>query len=900
MAFRSLTRRKLRNTLTALAIVVGVTLVVGVNIAFQSAFTQFHGLLYEAAGSIDIVIRSARHPFKSTILDPIQRVPGVEQVSHRVIQKMNVSSSGYKERLAYVVGISPDDFDFYDTTFTEIRGARDLKQHKVCVVEDDMGNLDFGNWVHIYTFKDSKRKGVLVDRIDHTFSVVGILSKREISVSTQDLSSVYLDIDVARTIFNQGFRDLPYQYGKDDVDFTIVKVRNIEDGPRIAREIKSILGRDFAVTALKEPLLVKYTASIKGFKEGLRFTQLISLILIAVITFNTSYMNIKERSYEIGVLRSIGASSFQIFWNFFSETFIIGLVGSIGGTLAGILVGRIFLEHYIAPILHFAATYSVNFGTLFTGLQIGLAASGVGGLIPSVNACRVDPVKVLYSHHSPRRWGGPHLSLFGFILIGISQYKNYPFSIPIVDSLIQEQTLGLVLVTLLIIGLVCVFLSVIRKLEKPLSFMAKILLGHSGAISSKNVGRNAPRTVICLLLISMCLCFLVAISGIRAGVARGTSTALGSFLGADVIVVSEGGFDKKFAQEIENFKGDIESVTPIYTEPETFYNSGDLRRYNDEGTLMLIEPNFPDIANLQFTEDTPEDVMVKLFEKPRRCIVTQSLASVLRLEIGKNIAIMVKETMYDDMARPYTEMVPEKLEVTGILETLPFSYFSFAGSPFDKICMTSYDSWGPLHPVYNEDNGFVTEDVSVEQNLSTIILIKTKLEAILEPIRDGILDEYEDEYDIEKVLTRDDLAKEYSNDIQAIFDVFETTLSFSLLITVIGMSEILVMNVSERKRETGIFQSLGMSKLNVIAIVLEEAIFLGLSGFLIGYIGGYLCWKEIVASMNMQGFPMPLIMDPEVLKHILIVSVSVSAVSAIYPSIMILRSPPAASIGSQK
>ncbi len=895
---RGLTKRKLRNTLTALAIVVGITLVVGLNIAFRSAFAQYSSMLYEAAGSIDIVIRGARHPFKESLLNPIQELPGVEQVSYRVTQLMNVTFRGYRDTLAYVVGISPGDFDFTDTRYTKISGSRDLTQHKVCVVEEKMGDPDFGNFVHIYTFRDSKRTGVLVDKIDHTFSVVGILSEREISISTQDHSSVYLDIDVARDLFNQGIRDLPYLYGKDEVDFAIVKLRNIEDGPKLADEIRSILGRGFAVTALKESLLAKYTASIKGFSEGLRFTQLVSLILIAVITFNTSYMNVKERIYEIGVLRSLGASGLQIFWNFFSETFTIGLAGSVGGILAGVLLGSFFLKHYLQPILHIAAVYTVDFETLLTGLLIGLSASGIGGFIPSANACRVDPVKSLYSHHSARPFSGPRLLLFGCTLIAVSQYRNLPLPSPSLKPLIQEQTVGLCLATLLIIGMVCVFVSLIRRLEKPLSLLGK-MLGHSGTISSRNIGRNTTRTVVCLLLISMCLSFLVAISGIRTGVTKGTATVLGSFLGADLIVVSEGGFDKKFAQQIRNFGGDIETVAPIYTEPQVLHNPADLRRYSDEGTLMLIEQNFLEIARLHFTEDTPADATLRLFEKPRRCLITQSLASVLQLEVGDNIAIMVQETFYDDMAQPYSEIVPEKLQVSGILEVLPFQYFSFAGSPFDKVLITPYESWGPLHPVYNEDNGFVTEDTSAEQKLSTIILIKTKIGADLQPIRDGILEAYEDTYDIDKILTRDDLAKEYDKDIQAVFNVFETTLSFSLLITVVGMSEILVMNVSERRRETGIFQSLGMSNLNIIGMILEEAIFLGLSGFLIGYVGGYVCWKEIVAAMNMQGFPMPLILDFEVVKHLLIVSISVSAVSSIYPSLLILRSPPAASIGSQ-
>lgn len=56
IALRNIPRRKLRNSLTVLGIVIGVALLVGVNIAAESPFVEFKSYIEAVGGKIDIVV----------------------------------------------------------------------------------------------------------------------------------------------------------------------------------------------------------------------------------------------------------------------------------------------------------------------------------------------------------------------------------------------------------------------------------------------------------------------------------------------------------------------------------------------------------------------------------------------------------------------------------------------------------------------------------------------------------------------------------------------------------------------------------------------------------------------------------------------------------------------------
>lgn len=118
----------------------------------------------------------------------------------------------------------------------------------------------------------------------------------------------------------------------------------------------------------------------------------VSSIMIGVIT----YISVLERTKEIGVLRSIGASKKDISRVFNAETLIIGFVS---GAL-GILISLLFLIPINEIIKHL--TEIANMGRLPLGGAIALIVVStlltlIAGIIPSRIAAKRDPVKALRS-----------------------------------------------------------------------------------------------------------------------------------------------------------------------------------------------------------------------------------------------------------------------------------------------------------------------------------------------------------------------------------------------------------------------------------------------------------------------------------------------------------------------
>ena len=119
----------------------------------------------------------------------------------------------------------------------------------------------------------------------------------------------------------------------------------------------------------------------------------VSSIMIGIIT----YISVYERTKEIGILRSIGASKHNISSIFNAETFIIGLLSGLFGIgISYILVPIInkVLHHYTGNI-PLSAALEIKNALILIVLSIILTL--IGGLIPARAASKKDPVEALRS-----------------------------------------------------------------------------------------------------------------------------------------------------------------------------------------------------------------------------------------------------------------------------------------------------------------------------------------------------------------------------------------------------------------------------------------------------------------------------------------------------------------------
>jgi ABC-type antimicrobial peptide transport system permease subunit len=143
----------------------------------------------------------------------------------------------------------------------------------------------------------------------------------------------------------------------------------------------------------------------------LRGVDVLSLVivffLIAVIsvgTTNTLWISIRERTREIGGLRAIGMSRFQVLGMFLAEGFLLGAASTVAGAVLGAGVGSV-INHAHVPLpagaqlilmsesLHF----QVDMGTLVSSAVFITGVLTLTSLLPAFLAARLRPV-IAMSH----------------------------------------------------------------------------------------------------------------------------------------------------------------------------------------------------------------------------------------------------------------------------------------------------------------------------------------------------------------------------------------------------------------------------------------------------------------------------------------------------------------------
>jgi putative ABC transport system permease protein len=126
---------------------------------------------------------------------------------------------------------------------------------------------------------------------------------------------------------------------------------------------------------------------------------MIAIFVASLGIINTMVMSVLERDSEIGVMKAVGASDWDIKKVFFVESSVIGLLGGISGLLLGWTVSRVInlvLNYFLAKqglpyIDYFDATLWLALGAIAFSICISLVA----GIYPAVRASSVDPVAAL-------------------------------------------------------------------------------------------------------------------------------------------------------------------------------------------------------------------------------------------------------------------------------------------------------------------------------------------------------------------------------------------------------------------------------------------------------------------------------------------------------------------------
>lgn len=161
---------------------------------------------------------------------------------------------------------------------------------------------------------------------------------------------------------------------------------------------EQITGMGFSVSSLSDAV-DQANKVFRVIKVALLGFGMLALIVSAIGMFNTMTIALLERTVEIGIMKSIGASDSTISGIFLTEATVMGFLGGIVGIIMGFLTGQIFnfLLNFVAShlggsslSLFYTPAWFIAVIILF-GTVVGFAT----GVVPARRASMIDPLDAL-------------------------------------------------------------------------------------------------------------------------------------------------------------------------------------------------------------------------------------------------------------------------------------------------------------------------------------------------------------------------------------------------------------------------------------------------------------------------------------------------------------------------
>jgi putative ABC transport system permease protein len=194
-------------------------------------------------------------------------------------------------------------------------------------------------------------------------------------------------VDTNFLLFQYNYFDETRSFGKDTIGWMILQTTSPENNDRIAKTIDAMFANSSAETNTDtEKAFGKAFAAQFG-----NIALIVSLVVgaafvtILMIVGNTMALSIRERTREIGVLKTLGFSGPRILTMVLGESVLLALLGGLPGLAIAALIAYA-LRNSLSSV---APAFSVSPDIVLQGVGLMIALGLITGMIPAVNAMRL-------------------------------------------------------------------------------------------------------------------------------------------------------------------------------------------------------------------------------------------------------------------------------------------------------------------------------------------------------------------------------------------------------------------------------------------------------------------------------------------------------------------------------
>jgi putative ABC transport system permease protein len=251
----------------------------------------------------------------------------------------------------------------------------------------------FGYEIAQELFGEADPIGQTVTVGDAKLTVIGVFAERGMVSGVDFDSQLYTPITV---VFQKFTPSMFARIMGNRVRMIYVKIENLEEMDKVIEQISLLLAKrhdvsldeaDFTITT-QQDIIQTQESTTAAFRNLLAWVAGVSLIVGGIGIMNIMLVSVTERTREIGIRQSIGATPNDIRWQFLTEALLLSLVGGLIGVLVGIAGSWIFGE------ISEMRTVIVS-----TSIVLAFTSSAIVGIFfgfyPANKAAQLDPIEAL-------------------------------------------------------------------------------------------------------------------------------------------------------------------------------------------------------------------------------------------------------------------------------------------------------------------------------------------------------------------------------------------------------------------------------------------------------------------------------------------------------------------------